>query len=178
MSIDIADIASLSFQNQASLTTSVDPVSLIETGASLEAALSLANSHNGDLVDVLASAWPGQSDGFGDLGGLPADASAAGWEIIDDSGGGYIDVYAEPVYAPEGFCAEDLYEIEFLLDTSSGELTILLHFSQDPLDYNAAGLSSFDLLDSVSLVPGSRDGDDFGSLCRRACAPKMYANNN
>jgi hypothetical protein len=59
-----------------------------------------------------------------------------------DDAGGHIDIYEPAIYVPEGFVADDLYELEFILDQSTGVLTINLYFSTDPLDHQGS-LSGF-----------------------------------
>ncbi|HEX8126328.1 MAG TPA: hypothetical protein VF548_12170 [Allosphingosinicella sp.] len=71
-----------------------------------------------------------------------------------DEGGGSIEVYEPSIYVPEGFVADDLYAIEFILNQSTGELTINLHFSTDPLDHQLGMGASLDSGDILTLDPG------------------------
>lgn len=57
----------------------------------------------------------------------------------DGGGGGYFEVSEPVIYVPEGFTVNDLYATEFVLDTTTGIVTINLCFSTDPADFQIAG---------------------------------------
>lgn len=74
-----------------------------------------------------------------------------------DDGGGSIEVYEPSIYVPEGFVADDLYAVEFVLDQSTGELTINLYFSTDPLDHQTSMSALWDPTGSLMVDQGLGD---------------------
>lgn len=77
---------------------------------------------------------------------------------IGDDQPGYIKVYEPAIYAPEGYTADDWYATEFILDAATDTLTIILHFSTDPLDHGGTLLAPDDYTlysaDTVSIGTG------------------------
>jgi hypothetical protein len=75
--------------------------------------------------------------------------------------GGYIEIYEPVIYVPEGFDADDLYAVEFVLNEITGLMTISLYFSSEPRDLLAAAdaslASSASLLGLLPLEPGLGD---------------------
>lgn len=56
--------------------------------------------------------------------------------VAPDDGGDasdFIAVYAEPIWAPQGFFADDLCAIELFLNDVTGELAIIYYFEQPPV---------------------------------------------
>jgi hypothetical protein len=141
----------------------IDPASLVEAGMSVTAALLATASNQGAQGDSAESApstdaLPTAAEVLStsgtsvpledstiaaimtaqllDLGELPDDV-VLGFEyeheiISPDSGS--VAVYEPPINAPEGYYAEDLYEIEFVHNYLTGELTIYLHFVLPTID--------------------------------------------
>lgn len=117
-------------------------------GPSLEHALALRGSSSSEVDAVL------QSDGSG-LEGTGDPSFTFYVDTPTDDVGGHIEVSEPAIYVPDGFVADDLYAIEFVLDPYTGVLTISLHFSTDPLDHQSAMGTSSDLLGPASTVLAS-----------------------
>ena len=121
---------------------------LIETsadGLALEHALALHGASSSQENAVLQS----------DTSGLEGTGDPSLTFYVDtptDDVGGHIEVSEPAIYVPEGFVADDLYAIEFVLDPYTGVLTISLHFSTDPLDHQSAMGTSSDLVGAESAV--------------------------
>jgi hypothetical protein len=170
MDIDIIDSPSPTLNNDGVGSLIVDPVSLMEAGMSLQAALSLVGDQSGASLGTIAEA-AGQVQA-----GDSVDLLASGFLLLDpdvvgDSGGGYVQVSLEPMYPPDGFVPEDLYAMEFIHNASTGELTILLHFSKDPLDHSdGAGVLAGDTVEP--LFGGIRQDFDFNPETNQA--PSVY----
>jgi hypothetical protein len=119
----------------------------VEQGASLGHVLGLLEADRGENDLVLQPT----ADAF-DLDG-DVDPLLINYEPdmpTDGGGGGNIEVYEPAIYVPAGFVADDLYAVEFILDSLTGVLTINLLFSTDPLDHQSSLLASSSLLAPLS----------------------------
>lgn len=171
MSFDNVGGTTLLLDNQV-LSCVGDTIALVGDGPQLADALALSNVTPKDGGAILQ---PGDdaSDLDDDL--LPAFSTYEPDMPVDDGGGGYIEVYEPTIYVPEGFVADDLYAVEFILDASTGVLTINLLFSTDPLDHQmavSASLNSFGTAtDALTMDLGVGDilptqaGQAAGSKC-------------
>jgi hypothetical protein len=149
MSFDIVGDTTLLLDNQVLPYVDV-PGLASDQGPGLVSALALVNAASAENSPVLQ---PGADTLVLDDLGEPAFAPLEP-EMPDEDGGGSIEVYEPAIYVPEGFVADDLYAIEFILNSSTGELTINLHFSTDPLDHQLGMGASLDSGDILILDPG------------------------
>lgn len=160
MSYDCVDVTSVVLDIPAGVV--IDPASLVDAGMSVTAALLAAASTQGtqggsaesapstdappataEVLSTSGTSVPLQDSTIAavmtaellDLGDLP-DEGFPGFgyddEISPDNGS--VTVYEPPINAPEGYYAEDLYEIEFVHNYWTGELTIYLHFVLPTID--------------------------------------------
>jgi hypothetical protein len=153
MSFDYVDVTTALLNNPVPAYAG-DLVSAAVEGLALDDALALGNPGSSGGDAILQS----------DTSGLDVTEDPSFIFYVDtpsDDAGGHIEVSEPTIYVPEGFVADDLYAIEFVLDQSTGVLTISLHFSTDPLDHQLAMGTSSDLVGAAStgLVFGSDPGD-------------------
>lgn len=102
-------------------------------------------------------------------GGVGPFSSSFELDTPIDDGCGYIAISEPTIYVPEGFDVDDLYAVEFILDSTTGVLTINLLFSTDPLDFQMGMIGSLSAMALVSdnLIIGS----DFGDISAAQAAP-------
>ncbi|HEX8239288.1 MAG TPA: hypothetical protein VF574_06055 [Allosphingosinicella sp.] len=167
MSFDYVDGAIASLNNQVS-SYAGEPISAMDHGPSLVDVLAAQNSAsikdegilqpNSDMAEI--------DD--------PADPSSILYlDLPSDDPGGSIEVSEPAIYVPEGFTADDLYAVEFILDPTTGVLTINLLFSTDPADHqpSMSALGSISpstdalMLDSGGDVSPVQANPSGGSRC-------------
>jgi hypothetical protein len=152
MSFDVIEGTTILLNTQVLRYTDV-PESAGDSGNSLVSALALMNSASTESNAVLQA----DADSLElDDGGEPSFAPFEPDMPVED-GGGSVEIYEPTIYVPEGFVADDLYAVEFILNQSTGELTINLYFSTDPLDHQLSMVASPDAVGMLVLDPGIGD---------------------
>lgn len=132
MSVDIGDVTTVLLDNQV-LPYVVEPVLQGVGGPDL--AMTQPNTPEGGAILQSSDSFGFNDDPFPAFTYEPDMPS-------DDPGSGYIEVYEPVIYVPDGFVEEDLYAVEFILNESTGELTINFLFSTDPLDHQSSEYAS------------------------------------